>query len=100
MPRVAYHHSLPLPLGWPRHLRSTLANAISLADFAFTRTLSWAADSFNPRLRLQAELERLRREASLLRGEILVEDIPMERIEPHRRPYYPAMERLAIVDLG
>jgi transposase InsO family protein len=40
--------------------------AISLADVAFTKALSWAADGLNPRLRLQAELERLRREISLL----------------------------------
>jgi transposase-like protein len=74
-------------------------HALSLADFAFTRTLSWAAESLNPRLRRQAELERLRREVSLLREEIRIKDARMERIEPHRRPYYPPSERLAILEL-
>ena len=54
----------------------------SLADLAFTKTLSWAADSLTPRLRLQAELERLQREISLLREEIRIKDARMEQMEP------------------
>jgi len=57
-------------------------HAISLADLALTRTLAWAADSLNPRLRIQAELERLQREISLLREESRIKDIRMEQIEP------------------
>ena len=74
-------------------------HAISLADLAFTKTLSWAADGLNPRLRLQAELERLRREICLLREEIRLKDARMEQIVPHRRPYYPPTARLAILEL-
>ena len=74
-------------------------HAISLADLALTRTLAWAADSLNPRLRIQAELERLHREISLLREEIRIKDARMEEIEPHRRPYYPPPARLAILEL-
>jgi transposase InsO family protein len=74
-------------------------HAVSLADLALTRTLSWAADSLNPRLRLQAELERARREVSLLREELRIKDARMEQVEPHRRPYYPPTARLAILEL-
>jgi len=88
-----------LPRDWPRRVRSAAVHAISLADLAFTRTLAWAADSLNPRLRVQAELERLRREISLLREEIHIKDLRMEQIEPHRRPYYPPTARLAILEL-
>ena len=84
---------------WPRHVRSAALYAISFADLAFTKTLSWAADSLNPRLRLQAESEQLRREISLLREEIRIKDARMEQIEPHRRPYYPPTSRLAILEL-
>ena len=89
----------PLSRNWPRRVRSAVVHAISIADLAFTKTLSWAADSLNPRLRLQAEHERLQRENSLLREEIRIKDLRMEQIEPHRRPYYPPTERLAILEL-
>ena len=92
-------YSVPLPRAWPRRVRSAVIHAVALADLAFTKTLSWAADSFNPRLRFQAELERLRQEISLLREEIRIKDLRMEQIGPHRRPYYPPTERLAILEL-
>jgi putative transposase len=100
MLRPAQFRPLPLPGSWPRRVRSAAVHAISVADLAFTRTFSWAADSLNPRLRLQAELERLRREISLLYEEIRIKDLRMEQIEPHRRPYYPPTSRLKILELG
>ena len=99
MPGAPRSRPLPLPRGWSRRVRSAAVHAISLADLALTRTLTWAADSINPRLRLQAELERLQREISLLREESRIKDARMEQIEPHRRPYYPPAARLAILDL-
>jgi putative transposase len=99
MPGTGRSCALPLPRGWPRRVRSAAVHAISLADLAFTKTLSWAADSINSRLHLQAERERLRREISLLREEIRIKDLRMEQIEPHRRPYYPPTARLAILEL-
>ena len=95
MPGATLRHSLPLPRGWHRRVRSAAVHAISLANLAFTKTLSWAADGLNPRLRLQAELERLRREISLLREEIRIKGARMEQIEPHRRPYIGVRLRLA-----
>ena len=47
--------SLPLPRGWPRRVRSAAVHAISLADLTFTKTLNWASDSLNPRLRPQVD---------------------------------------------
>jgi len=99
MPGAPRSRPLPLPRGWPRCVRSAAVHAISLADLALTRTLAWAADSLNPRLRIQAELERLQREISLLHEEIRIKDVRMEQIEPHRRPYYPPTARLAILEL-
>jgi hypothetical protein len=65
VPAVVLHRPLPLPCNWSRRVRSAAVDAISLADLAFTKSLSWAANSLNPRLRLQAESERLRREIRL-----------------------------------
>ena len=82
MSGIVLPHPVPLPRGWPRRVRSAAVHAISLADLALTKTLSWAADSLTPRLRLQAELERLQREISLLREEIRIKDARMEQMEP------------------
>ena len=90
---------LPLPGGWPRRVRSAAVHAISLADFALTTALGWAAQSLNPRLRVRAELERLRNEISLLREEIRIKDARMQHIEAQKRPHYPPTERLAILEL-
>ena len=99
MPGVALRPPLPLPRGWPLRARSAAVHAISLADVALTRTLSWAADSLNPRLRLQADIERLRGQTCLLREEIRIKDARMEQIEPHRRTHYSPAARLAILEL-
>jgi len=73
--------------------------AVSLAEFALTAALGWAAQGLNPRLRLRAELERLQREIQLLREEIRIKNARMQQIEAQRRPHYPPTERLAILEL-
>lgn len=99
MRAAAPPHLLALPRSWPRRVRSAAVNAISLADFALTSALSWAAQSLNPRLRLRAELERARQEISLLREEIRIKDARMQHLEAQKRPHYPPTERLAILEL-
>jgi transposase InsO family protein len=42
---------------------------------------------------------RLEHELALLREELRIEDARLERVPPHRRPHYPAVERLAILEL-
>ncbi len=48
---------LALPRGWPRGLRSAAVHAVSIAEFALTTALGWAAQSLNPRLHPRAEIE-------------------------------------------
>jgi hypothetical protein len=93
MPRVALPHPLPLPGGWPRRVRAAAVHAVALADFALTTALGWAAQNLNSRLRLHAELERLRQEIALLQEEIRIK-------EAQRRPRYPPAQRLAILELS
>ena len=66
------------PRGWPRRIRSAAVHAVSLAEFALTAALGWAAQSLNPRLRLRAELERLRQE-------IRIKESRMTHIDPQKR---------------
>ena len=50
-------------------------------------------------MRLAAENDRLKQENQLLREEIRIKDARMAKIDPHRRPYYPPTERMAILEL-
>ena len=90
---------VPLPKGWTTSIRSAVIHTIALARYAIVYTRSWAADSRNARVRLAAEVERLKAEVSLLREEIRIKDARMGQIMPHRRPQYPPTERMAILEL-
>jgi putative transposase len=72
---------------------------ISLAQYTVAYSRGWAADSFNTRLRLKAENDRLQEEVALVREEMRIKDNRMARIPPHRRPFYPPTERMAILEL-
>src|SRR5437867_11050614 len=91
--------AIPLPRGWRRRVRSAVIQTISLARTSVTHTRSWAANHFNERVRLKEENERLRNEILLLREESRIKDSRMGQIPPHRRPHYPPVERLAILEL-
>ena len=47
MPGVARYHSIPLPNGWPRCVRSAVIRVIPLAHFSLITTRSRAADSWD-----------------------------------------------------
>jgi transposase InsO family protein len=91
--------SSPLPKGWPRSVRSAVVDAVSMANVAFTAARSRAEHQLDARARLQAENDQLRREVSLLNEEIRIKDARMERVPAQRRPHYPPIERLAILEL-
>ena len=96
---AAVHRHLPLPKGWPARVRSSAVQAISLAHFSLTFARGVAANSINRRMRLQAEVDRLKQEISLLQEETRIKDSRMLRIAAQRRPHYPPTERLAILEL-
>ena len=91
--------AIPLPKGWPRHVRSAVVHAISMANVAFTATRAHAENHFNARIRVQAENDCLQREVALLLEELRITDARMERLPAQRRPHYPPIERLAILEL-
>lgn len=90
---------LPLPKAWPHSVKSAVLHAISLAQYAFVYTRSWAVNSVNARVRLVAENSRLQEQVALLREELRIKDVRMEQIPPCRRPQYPPAERMAILEL-
>ncbi len=81
---------IPLPKGWPQTIRSAVIHTISLAQFSLTHTRSWAANSWNARIRLKQENDRLRQEVSLLIEEMRIKDARMLRIPAQRRPHLSA----------
>src|SRR5262245_24188779 len=91
--------AFPLPKSWPRRVRSAVIHTISLARASATHAHSVAENHYDARIRLQAENERLKGEIHLLREEVRIKDARMETIPPHRRPHYPPVERLAILQL-
>ena len=94
---------VPLPRDWPARVKSAILQVISLANLAIFYSRSWAANSVNARVRLQAKLEQSRNDVSLLQEEIRIKDARMAHLDAHRRlhrrPHYRPMERLAILEL-
>jgi putative transposase len=91
--------TIPFPKGWSRHVRTAIVHAVSMADVAFTATQARADNHFDARTRLQATNDRLQRQVALLLEELRIKDARMERLPAQRRPHYPAIERLAILEL-
>jgi len=85
---AAVRRKLSLPKGWPARVRSSTVQAISLAHFSPTFTRGVAANSINKRMRLQAEVDRLKQEIALLQEETRIKDSRMLRIPAQRRPHY------------
>ncbi len=99
MVRSAASFGVALPKQWPKYVRSAIVHTISLAHTALTVTRSAAANSWNARVRLKVENQRLRQEISLLEEELRIKDARMRRVPAHHRPYYSPHERLAILEL-
>ena len=89
---------IPLPKGWPSHVKSGVLHIISLAHFSITHVRGWAAKSVSASIRIAAEKDRLLQEIALLREELRIKDARMSVIAPHRRPRYAPTERLAILE--
>jgi len=88
-----------IPKSWPKNIKSTILQVISLAHYAITYARGWAANSINARVRLQAKLNVALEEIAKLREELRIKDSRMARIDPQKRPHYPAVERMAILEL-
>ena len=99
MPANPSSPEIPLPRGWPSRVRSAILHVISLAQFTLAYTRGWAANSANSRIRLKADLDRAHQEIALSHEELRIHKLRMTQIAPHRRPYYPPTERMAILQL-
>jgi len=99
MMRAQFEQAILLPDGWPKTVKSALLHVISLAHWAVIYSRSWAANSPIERVRLAGRLERAENEIALLREEIRIKNARMIKIPAKNRPFYPPLERLAILEL-
>jgi DNA-binding transcriptional regulator YiaG len=90
---------IPLPKDWTGNVRSAVLHVISLVQYATAYTRRWAGNSPNERMRLKAENDRLEAEVAQLKEEIRIKDARMTRLESHKRPQYPPIDRMAILEL-
>ena len=97
MPKQTFQFTLPR--SWPSKVRSAMLHVVSLAQYAVISTRSWAADSSNARVRLQAEKDQLQQEVAQLRAEMGIKDARMKSLSPAWRPYYSPTARLEILEL-
>ncbi len=61
---------LPIPRGWNRYVKSSVLHALSLSYFCFSTVRGWASRSRSIKVRLQVEIEDLKREIGLLLEEV------------------------------
>ena len=85
---------LRLPKGWKQSVQSALLHVVSLAQYALTQARGQGAAHGEC-----LEAERLRQELALRDEELRIHKARMEQISPQRRPHYPPIERLAILEL-
>jgi transcriptional regulator with XRE-family HTH domain len=85
-----------LPKGWKLRVRSAVLSVISLAKHSLTVAHGQARNRHGS---LRAECERLTQEVIQLREELRIKDTRMAHLPSHRRPHYPPVERMAILEL-
>jgi hypothetical protein len=74
--------TMQLPKQWPRHVRSAILHAVSMAHVAFTAARARAEHHFSERVRLRARVDVLEARVAHLVEELRIKDARMERIDP------------------
>ncbi len=71
----------PLPKRWPRHVKSAVLHAVSLASAALTLARSRVASIRDNKRRLRAHLEHAQTEIAQLREELDLKDARWSRLK-------------------
>jgi transposase-like protein len=88
--------SLPLPKDWRSFVRNSVLNVIGIVRIAM---LNGCEALINNRDVKEARIHRLESELAMTREELRINVARMKRIDPHRRPQYTTVERMAILEL-
>jgi len=88
--------TLPLPKDWAAGVRNAVLNVIGIVRIAMLAGREALIESGDIR---DALIHQLRSELTDARDEMETKDARMRRIDPHRRPQYTQVERMAILEL-
>ena len=88
--------SLPLPKGWSQTVRHAVLNVVGIVRIAMLAGREFLIQNGDV---LEAHVHRLETEVALLREELRIIGSRVKRIDPQRRPQYPPVERMAIMEL-
>src|SRR5262249_39724745 len=90
---------ISLPARWPGYVRSAVVHAVSMARVATAVARARVEHRVSGPGGLRARIDGLERDNRLLREELRIKDARMERVPADRRPHYPPIERLSILEL-
>jgi len=88
--------SLPLPKDWSDAVRNAVLNAIGIVRIAMLAGREALTQEGDVK---DARIHQLESELAMNREELRLVGARMERVDPHRRPQYTAVERMAILEL-
>ena len=88
--------SLPLPKDWTDNIQHAVLNVICLVRIAMLTGREFLIQEGDV---LHAKVHRLETEVAMQREELRITGARMKRIDPHRRPQYSPVERMAILEL-
>ncbi len=88
--------SFPLPKDWSENARHAVLNVIGIVRVVMLKGREFLIQNGNV---LEAHVHRLETDVALLREELRIVSSRWARIDPHRRPQYPPIERMAILEL-
>jgi len=88
-----------VPKAWPKNVKTAVLHAIALAHTAIVQARGIALNSTDARMRRAGDLQGALDEIAMLEEELRIKDGRMATIDPHRRPHYRSIERMAILEL-
>jgi hypothetical protein len=88
--------TLRLPKNWNACIRNAVLNVIGIMHMAILAGREALIDNGDV---TQARVHQLESEVAMLREELRIKGGRLKRIDPHRRPQYTPVERMAILEL-
>ena len=88
--------SLSLPKDWSASVRDAVLNVIGIVRIAMLAGCEALVQDGDVK---EARIHRLESDLAMIREELRIIGARMQRIDPHRRPQYTMVERMAILEL-
>ena len=93
---VGQQESLRLPKNWSATVRNAVLNVIGIVRIAILASREALIENGDTK---EARIHQLESELAMTREELRIIGARIQRIDPHRRPQYTMVERMAILEL-